>query len=177
MTVFTNHGPPFVLKSALERYLTKDRIKRLLEDCQMSPRSFDSELQGYLCIFVILLLIGKGEMIPIFFQDSAFSDSRLPFDADSLSFVSPDIFPAFDKYQWKFCPLVFDSKNLRGGVLDERTILPFKTKLPLHQGTSDDSSTYRVEIYQEYNQLQKVRAIQSTYAEAVLILPEYTYRG
>ena len=149
----------FVPIHVLQRYLDKPRIERLLSYFHRSAADWRWIQSDYLAVFAVLITIDKGAYITHFTWHDHLADDRLP--SISASDLPPDcrsFFPQFAAARWRFC-----AQTLRKGRLNEKrfppeTIIPITSYRPLKEGP--DSSTYKVKIHPDYNQLaDKVRML------------------
>ena len=116
----------------------------------------DTILADYLRPFLILVLLGhgRGRLILHFLKHAALEDKRLPFQELPHGFPKsvdePDLFAAFCKLQWQFCPVELKF-NMRQ-VLCSDHILPLQYEKTLAGGGS--AVTYKIKVDAEYNRLE-----------------------
>jgi hypothetical protein len=148
-------GRPFISRHALQQELSRDRIKKLLDYHLIRTVDVGTIYEHYICVFGILITIGKYEYIPYFVTHEHFSDDRLPFrdSADWFDEFRDDFFSAFYKSQWAFCAQKFRLGRLDNLQIQEDRILPFVDKRVIKKGS--DSLVEKVEVHPDYNELVK----------------------
>jgi hypothetical protein len=150
---FQPNGRPFISRHVLQQELSRDRIKKLLDYRLIRNVDVGTIYDHYICVFGILLQIGKYEHIPYFIEHDHFSDDWLPF-RDSAGWFDEhrdDFFSAFYKHQWAFCARTFRLGRLDNIQIQEDRILPIIDKSTLKKGS--DSLVQKVEIHSDYNEL------------------------
>jgi hypothetical protein len=143
----------FVPITPLREHLDRNKIRQFLGYCGQQRHLCDEIHTGYLAIYVILLHIGESDRINRFLRSKRFADCSLPFEklAHLPDGCDEAFFEKFDKIQWAFCAWRFGPDSLEEKWMDERTVIPFTAGKPLKKGR--DSSTYKVSIHSDYNQL------------------------
>ena len=103
----------------------------------------------------------KGIYLPAFVQYDHMADSGLPFLAcDAWPEISKAIFEEFYEAQWKFCPKRLVYGQLHDTFLHKNIVVPFKDKVILKEGV--DSVIFRVELFEEYNNLVSVGQLRAS---------------
>ncbi|KAH8707099.1 hypothetical protein GQ44DRAFT_763712 [Phaeosphaeriaceae sp. PMI808] len=151
-------GRPFVPKPALREYLTRNRIKVLLEYCNLPVlQCWQTIHDHYLAVFVILLHIGEGRHILELTPYDEFQDLFLPFDVSGAQKWSPtcrNFFHKFHDAQWAYCA----QKLKAGGLVNKKflsnKIIPFISKVVLKEGP--DSIVFKVDLHSDYNSLVRM---------------------
>jgi hypothetical protein len=143
---------PIVSIDGVRSYLTTERLRRLLLSVGSSDTYEDAVRKRYTAVFSILLSINKGIYLATFVQHDHMSDRGLPFlTCHAWPEASKPIFDEFYEAQWKFCPKQLVFGELHDTWLHKNTVLPFKKKVVCNNGV--DSTIFKVELFEEYNDL------------------------
>lgn len=132
-------------------------LRETLEEEEHIPQA-ETILHQYLDVFSILLSIGKGKFLNRCVERD-YSDERLPFFDRPRHFPKSEDGPFFDAFfdaQWKFCPAKM-TKNPVNFQIEPEQILPLKRREQIASGAS--STTYLVELHEEYDTLGDVNTI------------------
>lgn len=152
----------FLPSNNLEDYFTNNacfNLRNILsvvynEDDQAPVGAKEIIDNGVTVIFGILLFIGKPRYIREFIRKS-FDDNKLAFESLTAleqfprSAQDAQFYEHFCTSQWRFCPARM--KNSFNRVLDERYILPLRSKERLERGSS--GIIYKIELHPMYNEL------------------------
>ncbi|KAG8534333.1 uncharacterized protein KY384_001177 [Bacidia gigantensis] len=177
-------SPRYMLKSTLQDYLQRDgRVEILLQelfrhdDPHDNPPDADIIRKHYLRPFVILLRLHQGSMIKLFTKYENLQDHKLPILSKPPNFpisAEIDLWEAFKKNQWLFCPVRLQYGMSRDVLPEE--ILPFQFEELLGRG--GESSVYKVKIHPECHSLlptPKARTIANAQISHDFVVK--TYRG
>ncbi|EPE29987.1 Protein kinase-like (PK-like) [Glarea lozoyensis ATCC 20868] len=172
----------FLPSADVERHLTAHNYRNLAPLLQAvflnshnNPIDACDMVEGYHCIFSILLQIGKGHLLGQFLHHDHLKDAFLPFsndhppadfpidpaDADPKAFLQ-----RFCQQQMKFCPPKIE--NRPGKVFADGRILPFTVKERLAKGGS--ATLYKVVLHNQYDGLSTHH---KTQAENYYVLKTY----
>jgi len=157
-------GTQYISQAALIKKLTRERIEALLDelfrDTEMPAPDAEGVMKNYLRPFAILLSAGFGRMISHFVEHLSLRDHLLPFAIESKDFPKStrrDLYKAFCKEQWQFCPVKLEyNMSYR---LESDYILPIVHKEKIGEGGS--ANLYKIVVEEDYNSL---RPSQSTNA-------------
>ena len=151
-----NLGTAYIPQAALEKKLTKSvtavLLRELFQDRDESAPDTNFVKKHYLRPFSILLSIGYGRMIRHFVDFPSLRDHQLPFSVKPKDFpnlTTRDLFEAFHKAQWQFCPVKFEYDMSHR--LEENFILPIVSKEEVGNGGS--ATLYKIVIDEGYNEL------------------------
>ena len=151
-----NLSTAYIPQAALEKKLTKSVIavllKELFQDLGQLARDTNVVKKHYLRPFAILLSIGSGRMIRHFVHYLSLRDDQLPFSdkpKDFPNLTTRNLFQAFHKAQWHFCPVKFEYDMSHR--LQENFILPIVSKEEVGNGGS--ATLYKIVIDEGYNEL------------------------
>jgi hypothetical protein len=147
------HTRPFVPISTLSRYLTDDRVRKILSSSYAPASACPQVRSGYLRVFTILVRIRKLSYLRHFLANPRLSDTFLPFVNDSDWQGEPrDFFHLFFEAQWQFCAQKLEPNILNGDYhIDERVIIPIVGRRAIKKGP--DSTSAEVEVHPDYNHL------------------------
>ncbi|OAG07882.1 uncharacterized protein CC84DRAFT_1173477 [Paraphaeosphaeria sporulosa] len=147
------HRRSFVPISALRRYLTEGKIRRILASSLSSSTACSKVYKDYIRVFTILVYINKLPWLRRFLREQRLEDNFLPFVNDSdWPTDMREFFDQFVEAQWQFCAQDFESTRLNGDFrIDERIIIPIVEKRLIKKGP--DSSAWEVDIHPDYNHL------------------------
>ena len=150
----------FIPNPKLEAYLrVPRRVSNLLEalfpetekELPVEPEEVRTK---YCRVFVILLLIGKGEYIINFVGRDSLCDRRLPFESKPSAFpidsTDSTFFQRFQDTQWELCAPCFDGDGAHKHF-EPNEILPIIHKQKLAGGGL--ATTYQIRIHEAYNHL------------------------
>jgi hypothetical protein len=151
-----NLGRPFVPRHTLQQYLSRDKIRQILEFCNVWDVDLDTIRNHYIAVFGILVQIKRPEYIGHFITHQHFADDRLPFlDRESwLEDYRGDFFKDFYEAQWKYCAQDFRPGRLDNIVIQKERILPFESRSLIKRGA--DSKVEKVEIHKYYHSLRPI---------------------
>jgi hypothetical protein len=151
----TTQQHKFIPRATLQNYLTPNRLRKLLD----SHGELEAIQTGYLAVFAILILIGKGIYITRFIPHDNLDDQHLPFqhfegwpDDDCLDFKEQ-----FFKAQWQFCAQPLKIRRLNDTRLSPDVIVPITRRTLLKKGIV--SSIYVVDIHPEYDLLSSAVSV------------------
>jgi len=146
---------PFILIHELKSYLNKDRLRKLLFYVQQTCSNEQVIRDNYVVVFAVLLKIGKGAYIKHFTSEDSLVDDRLPFTtSNGWTKDSSYFFEDFYEAQWQFCAKRLERGRLNDNRVPKEIVMPFKKMDVLKKGP--DSTVFRVEIFPEYNYLNRV---------------------
>lgn len=155
-------GTRYISKASLIKKLTKEKIEALLHelfrDVEQPAPDAEIVMRYYLRPFAILLCADFGRMISYFVEYLSLRDHLLPFAVESRDFPKStrrDLYQAFCKEQWQFCPVELD-KNM-DYVMDSDYIIPITYKEKIGDGGS--AQIYKIKIDEAYNSLQSSQSI------------------
>ncbi|KAL8726824.1 MAG: hypothetical protein Q9166_006440 [cf. Caloplaca sp. 2 TL-2023] len=146
----------YIPEVALADWLTIDRIKLLLQGLFKNTEEFAVSAEyvkrHYLRPFAILLSAGFGPMIRYFVERPSLQDHFLPYSVKPREFpesTSCDLFEAFNRQQWQFCPvkLEYDMSHF----LENDYVLPITHKEEIRNGGS--AFLYKIIVDESYNSL------------------------
>jgi serine/threonine protein kinase len=150
----------FVPYETIREYLTIERIQNLLRaetrrDSEIRDlRKLAQDVLDFDCLrgFVILTLIGRGILVKKFTEWTGLKDSNLPFTSNELPQGFPggaEVYSEFRKIQRRFCVRPIRSLTF---TTPSEDILPIKSIQLLGQGFS--AKVYRIELHEQFNQVQ-----------------------
>lgn len=154
----SNDRYQYISGSQLKEKFTKPHLQQLLDDVFAGSDSdapdADTILEDYLRPLLILVLMGRGRLILHFLKQAGLRDNCLPFLTPPHKFPKSvdgsDLFAAFCKLQWRFCPVELKS-NMRLELCSDH-ILPLQYEKMLAGGGS--AVTYRIKVDAEYNKVE-----------------------
>jgi hypothetical protein len=122
----------FICASSLQQSISTDDIRAALGEQQYERHRrkeiIQRSLNGGIKVFAILLVLRQLPLLVNFIDhdhlQSAYLDSKLPFDRETLSRIIPDCFEEFFKLQWEFCAPVFGGRRFHR-IFEEHTVMPF----------------------------------------------------
>lgn len=155
-----NETKPFVPRSALDEYWTNERIDHILWS-RIDRIKTNNQLikPQFLVTFSILVSLSRPEYITMFMQHEI-SDRLLPLSGIPRGISEAEekeVFEAFEKIQWKFCPFSFDIET--GYKPSKRKLSPYHI-MPIQKmwridrqayeaEEDEDVCLYRVELHEE----------------------------
>ncbi|KAF2139612.1 uncharacterized protein K452DRAFT_320254 [Aplosporella prunicola CBS 121167] len=149
--------PCFIPLRQVTEYL-KDtrRLRDILSELFLGldlPVSTETIQKYYPRIFLILVLIERGQYIERFVEHEELRDEKLPFHTKPENFPEiPDLYQQFYNQQWEFCPYTF--------VHQANEKIPAHRILPFTQyercGNGGNASIHRVFLLPDYNKLRPV---------------------
>ena len=145
---------PFMPLPDLQAFFeTHDRKDKILHDLFSEPPSLETGETGYLRVFTILILLGKGTYIEHFVQFPNLRDSNLPFLVKPSHFptdpTDPIFWERFHEKQFAFCAHYFrDNENK---WLEDLCVLPITEKSAIGQGGS--ATLYKIRLHPHYDKL------------------------
>ena len=158
----TGQGPTqsFIPNPKLEEYLRVPRRVRTLLEALFSDSDLPVEPEEvrrkYSKVFVILLLIGKGEYIINFVGRDSLCDRHLPFDSKPSAFpidsTDSTFFQRFRDIQFEVCAPCFDDDGAHKHF-EPSEILPITNKKKLAGGGA--ATIYQITIHEAYNNLSR----------------------
>lgn len=117
---------------------------------------FDDFLEKWICVFAILLYIGKERAIQIFLENNI-CDSQHPLEQKPSGFplapADEDFWPKYREYQWLFLPLEFKKGYFHQRIPSDR-VLPIIEKEEIGRGGS--AKIYAIKIHPDYDKLSLV---------------------
>ncbi|KAF4869297.1 hypothetical protein CGCSCA1_v011541 [Colletotrichum siamense] len=150
-----NDRVAFMPRIALKEFWTMERIENVLRSPTDRIQATSHTIQShYVVVFSILVFMSQPEHIPIFIQGGT-EDSKLPLDTTPYAYSetseSLHVFDEFQKEQWKFCPLEFDT----GDKLSNRHLSPYHVVPVLEKeeivsrgaADEDEVSIYKVKLH------------------------------
>lgn len=141
----------YLSQTAQDAYFTDEQIKYIRE--RLWPRYDAPEMYDlttrYRGVFIILLYIGRADLIHSFTARRELQSDRLPF-LSRETFPSPGIlFDDFYEAQWKFC--VFRMRYEPVAEHATRQIMPFQIIEKLGQGQSGQA--YLIKVAEGYDEI------------------------
>ncbi|KAI2605497.1 kinase-like domain-containing protein [Hypoxylon fragiforme] len=126
----------FVSPSALSKYWNWHRVQTVLRDSGAAA-SVATIQQAYIRVFSILVYTNQISSLDNFLKNGL-NDERLPLEQAPSQWPKNDddnnnVLEKFKEHQWRFCPLRISCRSLLGQTLDDRHILPIKSKTLLHK--------------------------------------------
>jgi hypothetical protein len=162
--LFHDHGSKFIPYDRLKAILSREMVKAMLEE--ISPKggighiqpNFHQDLEkrldhivnNYRIVLAILVHLSREELISSFLWCRDSTDANLPFVAEDLKKIDPELENAgFLRIQYHFVP----GKLMQGSSWREGVVPPFLEDEKIGSGAF--STVYKIRVYPFYDHLPK----------------------